>query len=160
MRLLIACLLWFGAIGCGILAGVYFGFSTFIMTALGRIDQVHGVSTMNSINSVILGSLFMPFFLGTTVASCVLVTFGLVRRGAPGGTAMLAGGLIYVAGMFLCTAVFNVPLNNALAAVDPASAAAAPVWSRFLKEWTLWNHLRTISSAAASALYIVALMAK
>ena len=34
---------------------------------------------------------------------------------------MIAGGLLYVVGMFVVTMVFNVPLNNALAAVDPAS---------------------------------------
>ena len=35
----------------------------------------------------------------------------------------------------LCTILLNVPLNNALSAVDPASATAAPVWARF-KAWT------------------------
>jgi uncharacterized membrane protein len=159
-QLLIASLLWFGAIGCGLLAGIYFGFSTFIMTALGRIEQVQGVSAMNSINSTILGSLFMPFFYGTTLVSFILVILGLRRQGAPGAIAMIAGGLIYIAGMFLCTIFFNVQLNNALSVVDPASGAAAPVWARYLKEWTLWNHLRTISSAAASALYIAAIAAK
>lgn len=33
-------LLWFSAVGCGLIAGLYFAFSTFVMTALGRIDQV------------------------------------------------------------------------------------------------------------------------
>jgi uncharacterized membrane protein len=160
-RLFITCTLWFGAIGCGLLAGVYFAFSTFIMTALGRIEQAHGISAMNSINATILGSLFMPLFYGTTLASVVLAISGFVRRGEPGAMAALAGGLIYVAGMFLCTIVINVPLNNALAAVDPASgAAAAPVWARYLKDWTFWNHVRTVSSTASSALFIAATTAK
>jgi anthrone oxygenase-like protein len=102
---------------------------------------------MNAINSTILHSLFMPIFFGTTVASAVLVIISLFRRAEPGATAMLAGGLIYVAGRFLCTMFFNVPLNNALAAVDPESGAAASTWARYLKEWTLWNHVRTISSS-------------
>ncbi len=159
-QLFLTCTLWFGAIGCGLLAGLYFAFSAFIMTALARIGQVHGIPAMNSINSTILGSLFMPLFYGTTLASLILAVSGLVRRGEPGTMAALAGGLIYFAGMFLCTIVFNVPLNNALTAVDPASEAATPVWARFLKEWTFWNHVRTISSTAASALYIAAIAAK
>jgi uncharacterized membrane protein len=153
-------MLWFGAIGCGLLAGIYFAFSTFIMSALGRIQQTQGISAMNSISSTILGSLFMPFFYGTTLASLVLFIIGLVRRGEPGAMAMVASGLIYVVGMFLCTIFFNVPLNNALAAVDPGSEAAASIWARYLKDWTFWNHLRTISSTAASALYVVAIAAK
>ena len=60
-------LLWFSAVGCGLLAGLYFAFSTFIMTALGRIGQVPGIMAMNAINTTIVQSLFMPIFLGTTL---------------------------------------------------------------------------------------------
>ena len=35
-------LLWFSAIGCGLLGGLYFALSAFGMTALGRIDQAAG----------------------------------------------------------------------------------------------------------------------
>ena len=38
-QLLAPSLLWFSAIGCGLLAGLYIAFSTFVMTALGRIGQ-------------------------------------------------------------------------------------------------------------------------
>ena len=153
----ITCLLWFAAIGCGLLAGLYFAFSTFIMTALGRIGQVSGITAMNAINTVIVQSLFMPLFLGTTLASLLLAIAAAFRWGEPGAAAMLAGGLLYVIGMFVCTAVFNVPLNNALAAVDPASMEAASLWARYLTDWTLWNHVRTVSSTLACALFIWAI---
>jgi len=94
------------------------------------------------------------------VVSLIFVIVGIVRWGEPGSMAMLAGGLIYVAGMFLCRMFFNVPLNNALARVDPVSAAAAPLWARYPKDWTFWNHLRTISSTVASALYVASLAAR
>ncbi len=69
-------LLWFSALGCGLMAGVYFAFSTFIMTALGRLDQAAGIAAMNAINVDIVRSLFMPLFLGTTVAGAALVVMG------------------------------------------------------------------------------------
>lgn len=153
-------LLWFGAIACGLLSGLYFAFSAFIMTALRRIEQVQGISAMNSINSTILRSAFMPLFLSSTLASLILLVVGFFRRSEPGSMAMIAGGLIYVSGMFLCTVLFNVPLNNALGSADPASREAAQVWARYLKDWTFWNHVRTISSTAASALYIAAIAAR
>jgi uncharacterized membrane protein len=153
-------LLWFSAIGCGLLAGLYFAFSTFIMTALGRVGQVSGIAAMNAINTVIVQSLFMPFFLGTTLTSLLLAIAAVFRWGEPGAVAMLAGGVLYVIGMFVCTAVFNVPLNNALAAVDPASAEAASLWARYLTDWTLWNHVRTVSSTLACALFIWAIAAR
>lgn len=160
LALVVTGLLWFSAIGCGLMAGLYFAFSTFIMTALGRIDTVAGISAMNSINTVIVQSLFMPVFLGTTVAGLVLAVMGAVRWSEPGAIAMLVGGLVYVVGMFVVTAVFNVPLNDALAAADPASAEAAALWARYPETWTWWNHVRTIASTAACALFIAALVAR
>jgi uncharacterized membrane protein len=55
--------------------------------------------------------------------------------------------------------VFNVPLNDALAAVDPSSAEAASVWARYLNDCAMWNHVRTISSTVACALFIATIAA-
>ncbi len=160
MQILITGLLWFSAIGCGLLAGLYFAFSSFVMTALGRIGQPAGITAMNAINAAIVQSLFLPLFLGTTVTSAALALVGLFRWGEPGATAMLAGGALYVLGMFIVTMIFNVPLNNALAAADPASSEAAPLWARYLADWTMWNHVRTVSSTVAGALFIAAIAAR
>jgi len=153
-------LLWFSAIGCGLLAGVYFAFSTFVMTSLARIAPGAGIAAMNAINVEIVKSLFMPLFLGTTLASAALAVLAVLRWGEPGTMAMVAGGGIYVLGMFVITMIFNVPLNNALAAVDPASAQGADLWARYLRDWTFWNHVRTIASAGACALFIAAIAAR
>ncbi len=69
IQLVITALLWFSAIGCGLIAGIYFAFSTVIMTSFARIEQAQGIAAMNSINETIVQSLFMPFFLGTTVVA-------------------------------------------------------------------------------------------
>ncbi|OKO87318.1 membrane protein [Bradyrhizobium sp. NAS80.1] len=150
-------LLWFSAIGCGLLAGIYFAFSTFIMIALGRLDQAAGIAAMNAINVDIVRSLFMPLFLGTTMAGAVLVVMGAMRVGEPGAVSMIVGGGLYVIGMFVVTMVFNVPLNNTLAAVGPLGPEASALWATYLKDWTFWNHVRTVTSAVASALFIAAL---
>jgi uncharacterized membrane protein len=61
--------------------------------------------------------------------------------------------------MFLVTVIFNVPLNNELVRADPVHGDTAAVWARYLKDWTFWNHVRTIASTAASALFIATLLA-
>ena len=152
-------LLWFSAIGCGLLGGVYFAFSAFIMTSLGRIDQAAGIAAMNAINVDIVKSLFMPLFLLTTLAGAALTALAIFRWGQPGALAMLAGGIIYVLGMFVVTMIFNVPLNDTLAAINPASAEAASTWARYLQDWTFWNHVRTITCIAATVLFIAAIAA-
>ena len=156
----IAALLWFSAVGCGLLAGLYFAFSTFIMTSLGRVGPAAGIAAMNAINVDIVKSLFMPLFFGTTLTSSVLAVVGLLRWGEPGALALLAGGVIYVVGMFVVTMVFNVPLNNALAAVDPASGEGATAWARYLKDWTTWNHVRTVACTVTTILFIAGLGAR
>ena len=151
-------LLWFSAIGCGLMAGVYFAFSAFIMTSLARIAPAAGIAAMNSISVEIVRSLFMPVFMGTTLTATILAGLAIFRWSEPGSIAMLAGGLLYVIGMFVVTAVFNVPLNDALATVDPSSAEGASVWSRYVQDWTMWNHVRTVTSTAACTLFIAAIV--
>ncbi|SFL30677.1 anthrone oxygenase family protein [Lysobacter sp. cf310] len=158
MDTVISVLLWIGAIGCGLLGGLFFAFSVFIMTALGSIAPSAGIAAMNAINRVILRSLFMPVFWLTTLAGLALAGIALVHANTPGALAMLIGGAAHVLGMFVCTVVFNVPLNNALAAVDQAGEAAPPVWQRYLRDWTRWNHLRTLACTLASAMFVLALV--
>lgn len=156
---IIASTLWFAAIGAGLMAGVYFAFSAFVMTALARLPAAEGMGAMQSINRVILRSLFMPLFFATTIASLALAVVAVFRWSEPGAVAMLAGGVTYVVGMFLCTAVCNVPLNNALDAVDRANAEAGDVWSHYLKVWTRWNHVRTLACTVACGLFVAAIVA-
>jgi len=153
-------LLWFSAIGCGLIAGVYFAFSTFIMTSYARIAPAAGIAAMNAINIDIVKSVFMPVFFGTTVVAAILAGFAFFRWGAPGSTAVLLGGVIYVVGMLGVTLFFNGPLNDALAAVDPSSTEGAALWARYVRDWTFWNHVRLIASIVASALFTFGLITK
>ena len=155
MDTLTSVLLWFCALGCGLLAGLYFAFSVFIMTALDRLGPAAGAAAMNSINTTILRSLFMPLFLLTSFASLALAVIGAIRWEQPGAWLLICGGIVYFVGMFVVTMMFNVPLNNQLMASTGPEIEA--VWRRYVLLWTRWNHLRTLSSLAASALFIAAL---
>lgn len=150
-------LLWFSTIGCGLLAGLYFAFSTFIMRAFDRTGAQAGAAAMNAINVEILRSAFMPLFLGTTAASAALALLAPFRWSEPGSFSMLLGGVLYVFGMFGVTLAFNVPLNNRLAKVT--SGEVDTVWRTYLDVWTRWNHVRTLASTATSALFVAAIAA-
>jgi uncharacterized membrane protein len=52
------------------------------------------------------------------------------------------------------TMVFNVPLNNALAAVSSAEGEGGALWTRYLSDWTFWNHVRTAAPLIAMVLFI------
>ncbi len=144
------------ALGCGLVAGVFFAFSTFVMRALARLPAAQGIAAMQSINVAAINPLFMAAFFGTAAACALLAISSLLRWHKPGAGYLLAGSLLYLAGAFLVTIVFNVPRNNALAAVDPASAEGASLWAGYIAGWTAWNHVRAAAALAAAVLQTVA----
>jgi uncharacterized membrane protein len=113
-----------------------------------------GAEVMRTINRVILRSSFMPLFFGSTALAAAAVVIGLWRVPHPAAGLMVAGGLVYVAGMFGCTVAFNVPLNQRLDKTPEA------VWPRYLRVWTNWNHLRTVACVVAGVLFVLALLAQ
>lgn len=145
------------AVGAGLMAGFFFAFSAGVMRALARLTPAQGIAAMQSINVAVINPLFLPVFLGTGVACAALAVWSTLDRQAPGSDPVLAGSLLYLAGAFLVTMICNVPRNNRLATVDPASPEGPRVWSAYLREWTVWNHVRTIASAAATVAFILAL---
>jgi uncharacterized protein (TIGR02246 family) len=105
----------------------------------------------------VLNRWFFAVFFGTAVCCLALAISSFVRWQKPGAGYLLAGSLLYLIGTILVTIACNVPLNDALAAVDPSNADAGRVWTNYLKNWTAWNHVRTIAALAAAALFIVGL---
>ena len=156
MQLFLEGLIWFCAVGNGVMAGVYFTFSAFAMRALASIEAPAGIAAMQAINEVIQRSAFLPLFFATSLASALVAGATLLGLAETGATAGVAGA-VYVIGMFGCTVVFNVPLNERLDAVDPASEAGAERWAHYLRTWTRWNHVRTVACTLSMVLFVVAL---
>lgn len=140
------------ALGSGLIAGVFFAFSTFIMPALARLPAPQGIGAMQSINITAITPLFMLALFGTGAACLFLGGSALFAWPRSGAAYLLAGGVLYFIGVVVVTIVFNVPRNNALAAVNPASAEGARQWANYLTTWTAWNHVRTITAMTAAAL--------
>jgi len=141
-------------IGSGLTAGIFYAFSTFVMAALARIPPEQGIAAMNSINVMVINPWFFAVFFGTPLGCAILVVMALLKWGEPGAAVILAASLIYVVGSLVVTMVFNVPLNNELAAVTSASGEGAALWSRYLSDWTFWNSVRTAAPLLAMVLFI------
>lgn len=149
-------LILLAAIGSGLVAGIFFAFSTFVMSALGRLAPEQGIAAMQTINITVINPWFLGVFMGTALGSVVLAVAGFLNWGEAGALYLVLGGVLYFVGCFLVTVVFNVPLNNALAEVDPASEEGASVWTGYLSTWTMWNHVRTAAPLAAMVFFVLA----
>jgi uncharacterized membrane protein len=147
----------FAALGCGLVAGVFFAFSTFVMSALARLQAAQGIAAMQSINITAINPPFMVALFGTAAACLLLAVSSLFNWHQPGAAYLLVGSLLYLVGTVLVTIAFNVPLNDALAKVESGSTDGTSLWARYLTNWTIWNHVRTVAALAAAALLTIAL---
>jgi len=145
------------ALGSGLMAGFFYAFSVCVMRALGHVPAAQGIAAMQSINVVILNRWFLTPFVGLAALGAVLAVVGVSRWSEPGAPLIVAGGLLYALGTFGVTMRFNVPRNNALAAVRPDSDEGARLWAGYLDVWTRWNHVRGVASLLAAAAFTAAL---
>jgi uncharacterized membrane protein len=123
-------------LGAAVVAGIFFAFSSFIMTGLGRIEAPRGIAAMQLVNVVVLNPAFFAAFFGTAAIALILAIAVLADWSTPNAFYLLAGSLLYLVGTILVTIIFNVP---------------------HLSAWTAWTHLRTLAALAASACFIFAL---
>lgn len=145
------------ALGCGLIAGVFFAFSAFVMRAFARLPAADGMAAMQSVNVAVLNPVFLSAFVGTAAACLLAVVVSILHWQEPGAMYRLAGGLLYLLGSFGVTAAFNVPRNEFLARVSPSDPDGAKAWAGYQSSWTAWNHVRTVASLAAAASFCLAL---
>lgn len=146
------------AVGSGLMAGVFFAFSTFVMTALGRLPGRQGLRAMQEINDAAPAPLFMLVLFGTALIGVVLVVLALRRSSNLPVVHLLVGSVLYLAGVVV-TAAYHVPKNDELALVNPNSAGAADAWNDYRTPWLAWNHVRTLLFLGAAIAFTVALVA-
>ncbi|WP_055525960.1 DUF1772 domain-containing protein, partial [Streptomyces graminilatus] len=115
-----------------------------------------GVAAMRAINVSAVTPPFMLVFVGSAALCLVTVVVTCVVWPDKGAVELLIGSALYLFGSFGLTMGANVPRNNALARLDPGTAEAASYWPVYVREWTRWNHIRTVASGAASVLYVLA----
>ena len=142
----------------GLIAGLFCAFAYAVMPGLAQTDDRVFVSSMQRINVVIVNPLFLLLFFGGLVFTTAAAVF---YRGEPIFWWIVAGAVTYAGGL-LITMVFNIPLNNDLAAIggpsgitDPAAARAA-----FENAWVRWNLIRAVVHTVAFAVLLAGLVTR
>ena len=143
-------------LGCGLVAGVFFAFSTFVMPALARLEQTQGIVAMQSINIKAINPLFMVALFGTALICLMMAVYSLLNW-QQANILLLIGSLLYLLGTVGVTIACNVPLNHALAIAKVEDLASTKLWAEYLSDWTLWNHIRTIAASIATVLLATSL---
>jgi len=144
------------AVGTGLVTGVLFAFSTFVMAGLRDLPDEQGLAAMQAINKAAPTPAFMIVLLGTAFVCVGVGISALTRLDHPAAAYQLVGSVTYLAAIAL-TIAYHVPHNDALALVRASSAGAAQTWRHYASSWTLWNHLRTLTSLGAAVAFVLAL---
>src|SRR5690348_4654744 len=135
-------------VGSGLLGGVFFAFSAFVMSGLRRLPDSGGAAAMRSINVTAQRPPLMIALFGVSALCVAIAVRALAGWSRPGAGWLLAGAALTVIGALGITAVINVPLNNRL-------DAGTITWSRYLAAWDPANHARTILCLAGCAVLLI-----
>jgi len=144
-------------IACAVVSGVFLTFSDFVMRSLDGAKTAAGIEVMQVINREVFRSVFMFLLLGMSALSPVLIGYAYINGSDSASAWVMAGGALYLAGVFVVSLVFNVPMNGRLAAKDCSGRDAAAYWTNtYLPQWTFWNYVRAIAAAGSAVCYLVA----
>src|SRR5919107_1503583 len=114
MNGLLFALTFVAALGCGVMAGVFFAFSAFVMRALARLPAQQGIAAMQAINVAAVTFAFMAALFGTAAACGALAVWSLFAWDERFAPYLLVGSALYLIGTILLTIVYHVPRNEAL----------------------------------------------
>lgn len=152
-------LLIVAVLGSGLVAGVFFAFSTFVMRALDLLPPTESVRSMQSINVTAISPMFMAALFGTGLLCAYLGIASYLGAAGAASYMIVIGAFCYLAGVVAVTMFCNVPLNNALANMSLADADIATQWRDFYGPWMNWNHVRAVAAFCSSLAFILALVA-
>lgn len=144
------------AIWSALVGGVFKAFSEFIMRALARTSPPAGIAAMQQINRVVLRTEFVFAIIALAVIAPLFAVFAAVALLGKVATLLALAAAVYVTLVFLVTMFGNVPMNNRLDALDPASPTAEGYWCHYMRRWTRLNHVRTLGCLATAGIYALA----
>lgn len=137
------------ALGSGLVAGCFAVFTLVVVPALVALPAPAGLAAMQSVNRTAVRPVFMTLLFGTGVLCLVLAALELT-----GDRRLLvpAAAAVYLAGVVGVTVLANVPLNDALAALDAGDAGAGRTWADAAGVWTRWNTVRSLAALLSATL--------
>jgi len=149
-------ILMIAGLAVALVAGVFLGFSDFIMRGLALAPASQGAAGMVGLNRTVYRSVFMVLLLGLVPVSGTLGLLGLWQLDGTARALTLAGCVAYLIGVVAVTGLGNVPMNTRLEAMDGRPRETADYWPRYAQRWTRLNHARTAGSALAALCWLTA----
>ena len=138
----------------GLSAGLFYAWEFSVIPGTRRIDDHSYIETMQSINRAIINPAFMLIFFGALIFQ-IAITFQ--HRGTTAFWILLGAMFTYLLGTIFVTGLGNVPLNNALEALNLKELSVEQLNSHRTHYELQWNRLHKIRTAFAVLSFILLL---
>lgn len=143
----------------GLMAGLFYAWSISVTPGLARINDLSYLQAFQSMNRAIINPVFFVVFFGLVVLLPVLSYLSFQTSLSNQFWYVILATLFYFIGIMGVTIAGNVPLNNALEAlqIEQMTAEQMDVFRKsFENKWNRLNLIRTISSFLTFLLLVIA----
>ena len=142
----------------GLMAGVFFTWSNAVKPGIGKLSDLEYLKALQSMNRVILNSLFLIVFIGTIISVALVPVFHFHFYPKNIFWLLILIVIIYLVGVFSVTVFGNIPLNEILdkrnlSVMNPNDLSL--LRDSIENRWNNFNLIRSISSAVSFLLLII-----
>jgi uncharacterized membrane protein len=142
----------------GLMAGIFFTWSNAVKPGIGKLNDIDYLSALQSMNRVILNSLFLIVFIGTIISVALVPVFHFHFYPKNIFWLLILIVIIYLVGVFSVTVFGNIPLNEILdkrnlSVMNPNDLSL--LRDSIENRWNNFNLIRSISSAVSFLLLII-----
>ena len=141
------------------MSGFFYDCSISVTLGLAKINDVSYLQAFHSMNRAILNPLFFVVFFGLVILMLVLSYLSFQTSINNQFWYVILATILYFVGVMGVTIIGNVPLNNALEALQIESMTPEQMdefRKGFESKWNRLNIIRTISSTLAFLLLAIA----
>ena len=138
-------------VSCALVAGLVFGFAVVVMPGIAKLSDRDFLRAFKRMDRIIQNRqpLFMLVWVGSIVSVVLMLVLGTLQlRGVARHLLWFASGL-YLMAVQGPTLRFNIPLNNAVQALDLEQLTdpeLAEARAQFEAPWNRWNRFRTVAA--------------
>ena len=133
-----------------LMAGLFYAYSCSVTPGLSTLPDAGYIEAMRSINRAIQNPLFFTVFFGALILLPVSAYLSYSSVSPLRCWLLSSAATIYISGVFIVTAVGNVPLNNALEKFNSFDATKEDVAAQRTVFEARWNNLNLVRTAAST----------
>jgi uncharacterized membrane protein len=144
-------------------AGLVFAFAVVVMPGIATLGDGQFLRAFQVMDKVIQRNqpLFLLVWIGSAISLLASAALGFGQLDGTGRLLMVAAVLLYLLGVQVPTVTINIPLNNAVQALEIGSmdkTALAAARQAFEPRWNTWNSIRTVLAIVVAVLLLVLLL--